>query len=222
MPSSASPISINWNKEFARVISCKHCTSSTDRALLRDEAENVPQPGYVGKDYFKSRVILIGQNPGTPKTLGLKDQPYTAALRALRDLPNATNYRTLSKVLEDFIPQWPVQARHFPLHECGLTLNDIAYFNLVRCRTIEDRAPSKKLSDACVSQHFDRWVQVMQPRVVIFIGKWASDRAATRLEEVGVPSAYVNRLRNLTLTERAMNRKAVVDLVRAHIPVRLP
>jgi hypothetical protein len=72
-----------WNLEFAKVIQCTNCTALIDANLLRDVEENVPQPGYIGKKYLQARVILIGQNPGTPKSLVMEDRPYTAALRTL-------------------------------------------------------------------------------------------------------------------------------------------
>jgi hypothetical protein len=206
---------ISWHAEFARVIACARCTTSTDRNLLRDDVENVPQPGYVGANYENSRVLLVGQNPGIPKTLAVQDLPYTAALRSLRDEPNAERYEQLTAVLNEFIPQWPVHGNYFPLRECGLTLSDIAYCNVVRCRTISNRAPGKYLSDACLSQHFNHWLQLLQPRVVVFIGKWASERGAAQVVAAGIPHEFINRQRSLSSVERAANRQAVVKLVRA-------
>jgi hypothetical protein len=205
----------SWYVEFARVIACTRCTSSTDRNLLRDSAENVPQPGYIGANYEKSRVLLVGQNPGTPKTLTAQDLPYTVALRSLRDEPSAERYEKLSAVLEHFIPQWPVHGNYFPLNESGLTLSDIAYCNVVRCRTAADRAPGKYLTDTCLTQHFNRWLRLLQPRVVIFIGKWAWERGATQVVASGVPCAFINRQRSLSSDDRTANREAVAKLVRA-------
>lgn len=211
------PTPIVWHAEFARVIACTSCTSSTDRNLLRDDTENVPQPGYVGANYNKSRVLLVGQNPGTRKTRrAVQDLQYTAALCSLRDEPIAQRYEKLTVVLEDFIPQWPVHGNYFPLRDCGLTLSDITYFNVVRCRTRNDLAPGKCLSDVCLSQHFGRWLHLLQPRVVVFIGKWAAKRGAAQVVAEGVPYECMNRQRSLSSVKRAENRESVVNLVRAN------
>lgn len=204
---------IDWYTEFARVIGCTCCSVATDRNLLRDGKENVPQPGYIGTRYDAARVLLVGQNPGTPKTLASQDLPYTSALRALRDEASLDRYAQLASVLRGFIPQWPVHGSYFPLTECGLTLDDIAYFNLVRCRTARDKAPNGAVVAQCTTEHFGRWVRALAPRVVVFIGKWASERGAGVVAALGVPHAFINRQRSLSSAERAANRAAVVSLV---------
>jgi uracil-DNA glycosylase len=205
---------IAWNAEFARVIQCTTCTSATDRKLLRDLAENVPQPGWVGSNYNHARVLLVGQNPGTPKSLADADRPYTNALRALKDNPTEENHQALVTVLQKFVPQWPVHGNYFPLVECGLTLQDIAYCNVVRCRTQNDRPPNKALAQTCIAQHFSRWLALLSPRVVVFVGKWAADHAVSEVQSASIPSAFMNRQRSLSSEDRAANRHAVVQLVR--------
>ena len=70
-----------WRLEFARVVRCEKCSSETDPNLLRDCGENVPQPGYIGVGYQRSKLLLVGQNPAVPPAkLELADKGYTAAL----------------------------------------------------------------------------------------------------------------------------------------------
>ena len=206
---------LSWSDEFARVISCTACSCSTDSSILRDAEENVPQPGYVGKNYWKQRVALVGQNPGTPKSLEFQDRPYTAALRRLRDAPNEAEYQKLHAVLQDFIPQWPVHGSYFPLVECSLSLEDIAYFNVVRCRTYGDASPGVSTVKSCLHNHFGHWLDILVPRVVVFIGKWAADRASHEVARREIPYAFMNRQRSLSSLARSQNREAVVRLVRA-------
>ncbi|MFM2449276.1 MAG: Uracil glycosylase superfamily [Pseudomonadota bacterium] len=205
----------SWPIEFAKVISCTACSVTTDGKILRDTEENLPQPGYVGENYWKHRVVLVGQNPGTPKTLERQDQPYTAALRRLREAPSDDKYQELHKVLQSFIPQWPVHGNYFPLDECGLSLQDIAYFNVVRCRTSGDAKPGINSVNSCLNNHFGRWLDNLAPRVVVFIGKWAADRASQEVARRGIPLTFMNRQRSLSSLERIQNRRTVVQLVRA-------
>lgn len=207
---------IAWHTEFAKVVACARCTTATCRNLLRDANENVPQPGYIGSDYSRGRVLLVGQNPGTPKSREVQDRPYTAALRALRDAPTPKRYAELFEVLHNFIPQWPVTNNYFPLDECDLTLEDIAYCNVIRCRTDRDKKPNKSLAAECVSEHFAHWLRCLAPNIVIFIGKWAWEHGQHAVATTGIPYTFINRQRSLSSAERAENRAHVVALVRKY------
>jgi|SRR5579884_2631469 len=212
----------DWPSEFARIIRCEACTNAMDPNLLRDNLENVPQPGYIGQRYRESGVLLVGQNPGTPKSLAPIDPPYTRALRALRDESTPERYVELLQVMRGVIPQWPIHGSYFPLAECDLALDDIAYLNVVRCRTTKDRAPGRTLVRQCTAIHFDRWFKLLAPRVVVFIGKWAYERASGHAKGAGVPCAFINRERSLSSQERRANRAEVIALVRKYRGTSVP
>ena len=199
--------------ELARIVTCEECVRRGDRTILRDDTFNLPQPGYVGPEYRRTRVLLVGQNPGvsTPE-FRERDEHYAAALRGVRDAPSNGTVTALQDVLEDIVPGWPV-ARHFPLADCGLRLRDIAYCNLVRCRTSGNAGPSTLMVRNCLD-HFGRWLDWLQPAIVVCIGKWAHDRTAEELDRRGIPHAFINRQRNLSAAERQTNRGEVVELVR--------
>ena len=148
-----------------------------------------------------------------PRALASLDRTYTAALRSLRDAPTVERYQKLTDVLGGFIPLWPVHGSYFPLVECGLTLSEIAYCNVARCRATDNRPPGRNLSDACFDQHFRRWIDLLELRVVVFIGKWAANRVSHVVDAAGIPKAFMNRLRSLSSLERVANRQSVVDLV---------
>ena len=217
---------VRWYLEFAKVINCTKCTHATDKNLLRDAVENVPQPGYIGARYTRTRLLLVGQNPAVPPShLVAMDKNYTAKLRAVRAAPTEHHYLALQSVLDDFIPNWPVHGEYFPLAECGLELADIAYCNLVRCRTVTVRgksppAPHDDRAKMCREQHFRRWLDLLKPNAVVFIGKWASDPERGGGKECDarrIPWKFVNRSKSLTGPERAANRDEVVKFVRRHV-----
>lgn len=210
-------ITVNWPAEFATVISCRACSAPSCPTLLRDADENVPQPGYIGRNYSTHRVLLVGQNPGTPKSREAEDKPYTAALRNLRDHPGEAAYTQLAALLQDLIPRWPVHGNYFPLIEAGLSLQDIAYFNVVRCRTASDAKPSVTMVTNCLRSHFGSWLDQLSPRVVVFIGKWAADQAGHEVRRRDIPFAYMNRQRSLSSEERLFNRRHVVGLLRGQV-----
>jgi uracil-DNA glycosylase len=206
----------SWPAEFARVIACTQCTTSQCPKLLRDELENVPQPGYIGPRYSSTRLLLVGQNPGvgTPG-LAARDRFYTAALRELVRTPSLPAYQSLCAIMDEFVPSWPVHGNYFPLAECGLTLQDIAYCNTVRCRTIGNALPTERQAQNCADRHFRNWLELLKPRAVVFIGKWASDNCRPITERQGIPSAFMNRQRSLSGIERTRNRQEVVLMVKA-------
>ncbi|MEH6585037.1 MAG: uracil-DNA glycosylase family protein [Halioglobus sp.] len=199
-------------EHFREVVGCSKCDQWISKKLLRDSNENIAQPGWVGNNYEEHRVLLVGQNPGVPPAnMQARDAIYTAALRQLESSSSRADYEHLYKVLKSFVPEWPVQRNYFPLSESGLGLEDIAYCNVVRCRTVGNAAPSNAIVQNCLG-HFDSFAQAVQPKVVIFIGKWAHDRAANRLGEI--PYAFMNRMRSLSGIERRENRSSVINLVR--------
>jgi len=198
--------------DFAKIISCTQCSITSPPRLLRDHNENVPQPGFIGPQYMNHRVLLVGQNPGICSPRFEKcDSIYTSALRAVRDCPTDVKLTELTKILIEFVQKWPIHGRYFPLAECNLTLNDIAYINVVRCRTVGNAAPNEKIVGNCLG-HFKYWVEALQPNVIIFLGKWAYQHAKHIPDNLEIPCDFINRMRSLSSTERESNRKRVISL----------
>ena len=201
-------------KEFSKVINCRLCERLCDHKLLLDEEFNLPQPGYVGEDYIKSKVLLIGQNPGVSTSSQTNnDLIYSKALARLKN-PSEKAMNELQLILNKIIPSWPVTGNYFPLEECNLKLNDIAYFNLVRCRTKDNATPSKKMTQMCTVQHFEHWLDFLKPKVVVCIGKWAHDQISDILDHRGIAHDFVNRWRSLSTASRIENKQQVVAVVK--------
>lgn len=202
---------------FSDVISCEVCDTYTSKKLLRDSVENIPQPGYVGENHDATRLLLVGQNPGVaPDRMLERDKVYTKSLRSLAKSPDIKNYNEFYRVVIDFVPEWPVNRNYFPLEECGLTLDDIAYCNIVRCRTEGNATPSDRLAQNCINAHFRKTIQALEPRAVVFIGKWAHDQAAHTLPS-HINYSFMNRMRSLSSSERLKNRGEVVQMVNQSI-----
>lgn len=201
--------------DFAEVIRCDRCTTATDRNLART-ATNVPQPGFIGTNYAARRIMLVGQNPGESRErLKDRDEPYMEALRQLGQTPSPETLNHFQDVVRAYAEHWPITRAHFPLQQCGLSLDDIAYCNVVRCRTTRDAAPGPRLVGACVSTHFEQWLDLLKPRLVVFIGRWAADRgAAACARHDDIEYVWLSRQRNLAREDRVNGIAAVVDAVR--------
>ena len=130
--------------EFARVISCDYCSRAGYPKLLRDEYINLPQPGYIGSQYVTTRVLLVGQNPAVDR-----EPEHANAFTAILESPTRHSLKKLKAIQDRLMPHWGVIGR-FPFDRCGLTLDDIAFTNVVRCR-VEITPPGKGITKACVS-----------------------------------------------------------------------
>ena len=217
-----------WPSEFSTVISCVICTTDTCKNLLRDDAENIPQPGFIGGNYNQKRVMLVGQNPAITKSQQAleADKPYTKALRRLRDDPSEESLASFLKIARGFMPSWRVHQDYFPLHECRVSLDDLAYLNVVRCRTerfnhkkqkMEDTRPNRQVAETCVTTHFTRWVKLLEPRVIIFLGKCAWDCGQAIASEMKIPADYLDRERSRPSQLRIADRERVAALVQKHV-----
>ncbi|NLE24798.1 MAG: hypothetical protein GX625_05555 [Clostridiaceae bacterium] len=199
---------------FSKIINCEKCNSQTASFLLRDRQKNLPQPGYIGSKYQRTRLLLIGQNPGIcPPPMIVEDTKYMRALLDLAKYPTQDNYQTLYGILLNFIPSWPVQRNHFPLQALGLGLEDIAYCNVIRCRTENNKKPNKNLTQNCIEEHLLSFIDLVDPSVIVFIGKWAHDQISPFLKSKCIPMTFMNRDRSLSREKRAANRKAVIGMV---------
>jgi hypothetical protein len=199
---------------FREVLECTRCERAHDPNLVRDSS-NPPQPGFVGPRYAEARVLLIGQNPRiAPERLGPVDKEYINPLLAFLSRPEPDAYSTLREHILRYVPSWPIHGRYFPLTEAGLTVDQIAFCNVVRCRTTGNAQPGPGLVGRCVATHLDRWVEVLRPRVIVFLGKWSADRGAASAIRFGVPFYVINRDRSLTSAQRAENRAEVAARAR--------
>ncbi len=204
---------------YRNIITCDTCSRQRIPQILRDDEFNLPQPGYVGRRYWETRVLLVGQNPGTSnEKFNDQDESYAEVLRRVADEKSVNAMDALYDILSKIIPTWPV-TRHFPLNDSGLELDDVACCNVVRCRTElnkngDAKAPSTDMVRNCLS-HLEVWLDWLQPAAVICVGKWAHERISPLLKSRNIPHSYINRMRSLSSAERQANRDEVVKLVRS-------
>jgi uracil-DNA glycosylase len=198
----------------ADVVRCTACAACGVSSLLRDDHFDVPQPGYVGESYSKGGVMFIGQNPGTsPERSREDDTKHAEILLALSHDPSVERFVALRSFLEAFMRTWAITQRYLPLGRFGLELEEIAYVNVARCRTKKNAAPSPRMAERCMTLHLERWLDVLQPRVVVFLGKWAHDAAAVVVERRGITFGFINRDRSLPGAERERNLSTIAALL---------
>ena len=202
---------------FKAIINCRQCSGINN--ILCDDNFNLPQPGYVGKNYAQKRVLLIAQNPGDCQPghkLFDQAQTYARIIKQFSDDIDKKQFDLLNDFLAKFIPTWPLFNK-IPLNEAGITINDIAYINLIHCRTFQNKSVPVKCARNCIETHFMNTLNVLKPNVVISLGKWANDRVSNILTEANIPHSYINRLRNLSSEKREVNKKEVISLIKEYV-----
>jgi len=205
------------------VINCNACSGCGKSAILRDETFNVPQPGFVGSAYTEKRVMFIGQNPGvSPERSRTDDTRLAELLLELAKDPGTEPYAELRAFLADFMDKWAITQRYLPLRSFGLSLDEIAYLNVVRCRTRQNIAIPKAMTARCAQLHLERWLDTLQPKVVVFLGKWAHDAAGHLVSERGISYGYINRDRSLSGAARAKNMAEIAFLLGAEVTTSAP
>ncbi|MBI4774950.1 MAG: hypothetical protein HY788_12365 [Deltaproteobacteria bacterium] len=196
-------------KEFARIVSCEACTTRTSSNLLRDSGENVPQPGFIGRNYRPKGLVLVGRNPAVCKPEHREqDAAYTDVLRRLKRKPTPELKEELTVLLEDYMPKWWI-IKKFPFDECEVGLDDIAFFNVVRCRMTKDKHhPAQGVINNC-RPHFERWLDLLEPGLLIFLGKWGYDRADDFVNPKKTQTSFIN----CSSKELIKDQEKVVKLV---------
>jgi len=105
--------------------------------------DRLPQPGYVGVRYRPGGILLLGQNPGNDpigKGESAEDLQQYALLHRLKDAPAAAAVarELMAALAVNVMPTWPIIRNVVQplLTKLGIGLDDIAYTNLVKFRTI--------------------------------------------------------------------------------------
>jgi hypothetical protein len=166
--------------KFVKIIGCEKCDRSTCSQLLRDSWENDPQAGYVGTNYERT-----GRGSGRSQACPAGSPRKTGHIRQRSEPYETTRrHRTMPSRMTSWADLYPTGRSTdatFPLAECGLTLGDITYFNLVRCRTIHNGPPNAALTNSCRT-HFHSWLNLLEPSVVTFMGKWVYENGKAACE----------------------------------------
>ena len=155
-----------------------------------------PQGGFIGKNYEKSRVLIIGQNPGGGKAargnLGAEDDYYYNQVEEMVKSESRSMFSDFMNYLEnDFMPRWPI-FRNLDLNaHWEINISDIALINAVHCRTIDDATPNDSISMRCFSEYTLKQINLLEPKAIICFGKKAYDFLGKLYHDVTTPIKYI-------------------------------
>jgi hypothetical protein len=206
-------------EEFSNVINCKLCPETT--GALRDGEENIPQPGFIGKQYFDYRILFIEKNPG-PNQKKRKDFNIEIQFnKRLHELANSPNKELLFSsdifnAYEKYLVKGKGRNKDIPqiFDTLKIDLDCIAHFNEARCRTKENKYYLPEGMRSNCETHFRSFIKLLKPKVVIFIGKGVSNKCKKIIEEYNILNDFLDR--NQNPKKRGKNVYRILNLIKMH------
>ena len=144
-----------------------------------------PQPGYIGKDYERTRIVFLGQNPGAGGKGEFDSRAWDIELFK-QYLPNFVNnpssnsFAELNAYLATILLEWPFFKQtefDFP-RSFGLRIEEIAYSNVLPVDSHEELiakriVPHRAIFRYSVERFIGPWLELLAPKVVVVFGKVA-------------------------------------------------
>lgn len=195
-PGSGRCVLERYKQMFRMAVGCEACFEDKRLGLERAFVD-VPQPRYIGPNYWDSsvRVVILLINPGAGNG-DLRDQVFRDRLRRYR----SGDACKLEEILhEDQPPDWR-RFRPFYFRDLGLRADEIAVANVAWCSTNGNKYP-KEMLDRCFRGHTSDLLQLLSPDVILLSGS-PIHRFKTKLEAI-VPKTRV------ILTPHYANREGV-------------
>lgn len=202
---------------FINVITCKKCREDKIASILNDNDMNIPQPGFVGKNYFKRRILFLDRNPGPPPiengSYSEREIKYMKCLREIgrRDEAN-TNHEDIRSAFQNYFTNHHIYKRVFK--DTNLSLDDVAIFNIVKCRTLDNRQPSNKAFENCKELHFEKWIKILNPKKAVYFGKVPYDKTLVEIAKYNLKSEFLNRERKLNRDDREKEITKIVHFIK--------
>jgi len=191
MPASNSDFDISLAIVWERILNLSHENffDGFSHAVIDREHghDKLPQPGYVGRSYRPGGLILIGQNPGNGGDgLTLPDRCQYQLLYNLRNAKGSSDrvkaYRKLMDTLEtEVMITWKIVQNVVIqlLHDLGITFDKVAYLNLMKFRTKDNRPPPSKLYERSWPITVEQ-LNALSPGLVVALGRGAYRKFKSR------------------------------------------
>ena len=186
----------HWVKETCACGACgidvphlsKYLVNRNIRPILPSQPnDSMPQAGYLGEDYLRFRVLVLGKNPAWPKNIA-DDKAYYELLQNIQDIPTLQeNMPALRKMHNDWTP---LKASELDLvRQVGLKPTEIAYSNQILCRTDNhkidqekpdaqrgaisriDRKTIKPIYESCFRNRICELIEILEPKHILSIGR---------------------------------------------------
>ncbi|MDP6582333.1 MAG: hypothetical protein QF681_16895 [Vicinamibacterales bacterium] len=171
MPTNKRPLAdfVSLGQEILRCDWTAHYGKDASRVAPSPPALAYAQPGFLGGDY--TGLVVVGQNPGVGADAfwEKRHRVWDPLLRAWRDEGTVSAYADFHRTWQTGdLPYWTVWWKWVEpvLSRISLNENHVAYLNLVKNQTSENRPPTVGMYDADW-MFTRRQLDVLNPKVVI-------------------------------------------------------
>lgn len=135
----------------------------------------LPQFGYVGSQYNKRRILLLGINPGNGprRTRSSGDEAAMPALRDFIAKRTPESFVSAQKAYRSVCEGWAVWGRQCNelLAAGDIGMEEVAFTNALPWRTATGSGFSKGIARAAARLYVGPVVKELAPRIVIAVGK---------------------------------------------------
>jgi hypothetical protein len=175
-----------------------------------------PPAEYLGSRY--KRVVIMGGNPGMPANVEWNQKGREAVVNYLKS-PTPVNAQNVNDTIKGFIPNFGVVKRgNLAYERWGLEMEDFAYINAFKCRTI-DNANTFRHPDVlsvCLNEYMIPQMKLLKPKLVIYLWKGHYDA----IKKMGLnpgfggESCYRSGKRDQSAAEREAGHRSIRNAVR--------
>jgi len=147
-----------------------------ERHYRLQPGDSLPQPGYVGLEYERKGILLIGMNPGGKNSseISSNDEEQYFILKQIRSSSRGAtleSFDRLNEALSRTMPTWKLFNNYVRRHldQCDTELVSVAYLNLLKWRTMN----SSGLGSLCSiswEAHTQRQIELLQPSTIVCLG----------------------------------------------------
>jgi len=130
----------------------------------------LPLPGYVGDKYLDKKILFIGQSPGQPGPI--QDDGYWAGVHHFNKDLSVVELR--KHYYEGLVRCNIGLFIKSLLDEVGLSFDEIAFTNVVKCAIKNNEYPSLKTINFW-TPYLTLQLELLRPRLIVCLGRLAKD-----------------------------------------------
>jgi hypothetical protein len=142
------------------------------------EDDRRPQFGYVGRNFERARVLVLGINPGNgPRDKRNRgDQIALPALAPFLDERTEATFCIARDAYQQVCVGWPIWRRHCNevIGAGRLSLEEVAYSNCLPWRTASNASFADTVAERAAQLYVQPLLEDLRPQVIVALGKRAA------------------------------------------------
>ena len=157
---------------FLKILECKSIEDCNTQFSEKNPGF-LPQPGFIGFRYSKKRILFLAQNPGyaSASVHFPGEDKMWQLFQQFQNSHSQSDYEDIMEHLYNFMRTWPIIQKLKLKERFNLELQDIAYFNVLKCKCNKGENISKNFYRHCLNTTTQVQLEFLKPKVIICLGK---------------------------------------------------